>query len=123
MTIHEIGHWLNLRHVYEYPPGTDPCDPNSDLESGGDGIFDTPPMDPNNLKGCDDPTPDSCPNLPGLDPVHNYMHFLSEWVDIQWLKILGLSRKRSECLNEFTPGQVSKIHSSWRAYRAGRQAD
>jgi hypothetical protein len=68
----------------------------------GDGVADTP------YEGY--PT-DGCPGLKntctavGNDPVHNFM-------DYAW----------DDCMHEFTPGQVARIHQSWAAYREIRQS-
>jgi len=58
---HEVGHWLNLYHVFE---GC--ADP-------GDYVADTPPQSVPS-SGC--PVgKDSCPDKPGLDSIHNYMDY------------------------------------------------
>ncbi|KAK2007129.1 metalloprotease 1, partial [Colletotrichum eremochloae] len=60
---HEVGHWLGLFHVFE---GFD-CDGEGDL------IDDTPATKVATV-GCP-LTQDSCPDHPGLDPIHNYMDY------------------------------------------------
>lgn len=58
---HEIGHWLNLYHVFE------------GCAAPGDYVSDTPPQ-ATPSSGC--PVgKDSCPNKPGLDAIHNYMDY------------------------------------------------
>ncbi len=91
--IHEIGHWNGLLHTFE----GESC--SSDNE--GDYIDDTPqesvPTD-----GC--PTrKDSCPDIAGVDPVHNFMDYSSD-----------------ECYEHFTPGQVNRMRDMWFAMREGK---
>ncbi len=58
---HEVGHWLNLYHVFEGCTGP------------GDYVADTPAQSTPS-SGC--PVgQDSCPNKPGLDSVRNYMDY------------------------------------------------
>jgi Hint module/Pregnancy-associated plasma protein-A len=87
---HEVGHWLNLEHTFE----GDSCDSSNP----GDYVFDTP-QQANATAGC--PTNrDSCPNMPGIDPIHNYMDYSD-----------------NECLKEFTAGQIERMYISWSLYR------
>ncbi|KAF5638493.1 metalloprotease MEP1 [Fusarium tjaetaba] len=85
--IHEVGHWFSLFHTFE-----NGCD------APGDSVADTPAQgEP--TSGC--PTrKDTCPDIPGYDPVHNYMDYS---YDI--------------CYEEFTPGQRRRMHNSWATYR------
>ncbi|KAL4801425.1 hypothetical protein BDV18DRAFT_154935 [Aspergillus unguis] len=84
--IHEIGHWNGLLHTFE----GESC--SSDNE--GDFIEDTPqesvPTD-----GCP-VRKDSCPNSPGIDPVHNFMDYSSD-----------------ECYEQFTAAQVKRMRDMW----------
>jgi hypothetical protein len=79
-TIHETGHWLGLYHTFQNAnPEADPCSPSNT----GDIIGDTPVQasdtqaiisDCTIFLGSDpEPFPDSCPDLPGLDPVFNFV--------------------------------------------------
>ncbi|KAJ5888870.1 hypothetical protein N7495_008911 [Penicillium taxi] len=91
--IHEIGHWNGLLHTFqgESCSGDNP----------GDYIPDTPqqysPTD-----GCP-VRRDSCPSLPGVDLVHNFMDYSSD-----------------VCYESFTPGQIQRMRSMWAAMRAGK---
>jgi Pregnancy-associated plasma protein-A len=65
--------------------------------SPGDAVDDTP-YEREPTLGCP-VTKDTCP-APGTDPVHNFMDY-------------GFDA----CMNEFTPGQGSRIRAVWAAYR------
>lgn len=73
--VHEVGHWLGLMHTF----GGGCSDPN-------DYIDDTPAEKEPNFE-CK--VRDSCPAMPGNDPIHNYMDYSPD-----------------SCKTEFTPGQV-----------------
>jgi hypothetical protein len=61
------GHFLGLYHTF----GSSTCDPKSD----GDGVNDTPQHLNKATINCHvaESLRDTCPNIPGLDPVDNFM--------------------------------------------------
>ncbi|CAI6092212.1 unnamed protein product [Clonostachys chloroleuca] len=59
--IHEVGHWLGLKHVFE-----------GGCDGAGDGIADTPAQK-DAYWTC--AARDSCPGNAGSDPIHNYMGY------------------------------------------------
>ncbi|PWN43886.1 hypothetical protein IE81DRAFT_287955, partial [Ceraceosorus guamensis] len=83
---HETGHWVGLEHPFE---GF--CD-------GGDQVGDTP-AEREQSKGCPEGK-DTCPQMPGLDPIHNIMDYADD-----------------SCANEFTPGQVNRATIMTQQYR------
>jgi pregnancy-associated plasma protein-A len=87
---HEVGHWLGLFHTFE-----------GGCVAPGDYVSDTPyQADGDNIFFCR-ATDDTC-KQPGKDPVHNFMSYGDD-----------------PCLDRFTPGQSSRMNSSWWVYRIG----
>jgi len=78
---HEVGHWLNLRHIW----GDGNCTMDDDVE-------DTPPSDGSHA-GCP-LTSDSCTNDDEPDMVQNYMDYSSD-----------------KCLTLFTEGQKERVRT------------
>jgi hypothetical protein len=91
--VHEIGHWNGLLHTFE----GESCSP----DNKGDYIADTPQQS-KPTDGCP-AQKDSCPDLPGLDAIHNFMDYSSD-----------------ECYESFTPDQVKRMRSMWFAMREGK---
>ncbi|RDA87068.1 hypothetical protein CP532_0183 [Ophiocordyceps camponoti-leonardi (nom. inval.)] len=82
--IHELGHWFGLKETFRGG-----CD--------GDDVEDVPASLPSH--GCPVGL-DSCPDKPGLDPIHNFMSYNDE-----------------SCKHEFSPGQIWRMHQNWHKYR------
>lgn len=90
------GHWLGLYHTF----GRNTCDPISP----GDGVSDTPQhiSDAHAVNCHTHPRSwDTCPNLPGKDPVDNYMTYSTD----------------NLCRTTFTPGQVERMRGQYELYR------
>ena len=85
--VHETGHWMGLFHTFEGG-----CTPPGDL------VADTP-YEREPSYACNTHR-DTCPDQPGLDPVHNFM-------DYSW----------DSCMNQFTPGQVARMDTAFAKYR------
>jgi len=90
--VHEVGHYLGLRHIW----GDGDC-----LEE--DGIDDTPNADAQSDSDCD-PSKNTCvDNIQGIDlpdMIENYMDYSAE-----------------SCQNSFTQGQVDLMHGVLEAER------
>ncbi|KAJ5443637.1 uncharacterized protein N7458_007509 [Penicillium daleae] len=91
--IHEIGHWNGLLHTFQ----GESCS----ADNPGDYIADTP-LQSTPTGGCP-ARKDSCPNSPGLDPIHNFMDYSSD-----------------VCYERFTPGQNERMRNMWASMRAGK---
>lgn len=78
---HEIGHYLGLYHTFE----GECSDPN-------DGVADTPAHIRNFGRPAE--STDTCPSMPGTDPVHNFMNYTND----DWL-------------TQFTNGQYDRSYA------------
>jgi len=79
--VHEVGHWLNLKHLW------------GDKDCGDDLVDDTPKQSTYN-QGCPSVARISCGNGPNGDMFMNYMDFVND-----------------ECMNLFTNGQKERMRS------------
>jgi hypothetical protein len=84
---HEVGHWLGLYHTFQ-----------GGCRRRNDGVADTP-AEAEPFFGCTLMPPDTCP-APGLDPINNFMDYSDD-----------------ACLDEFTPGQVSRMNQMIQLFR------
>jgi hypothetical protein len=93
---HEIGHWLNLFHIW----GDDEKGP--DVCAGSDQVDDTPNQGVQNY-GCPGFPHPSCKNDDkGGDMFMNYLDYTDD-----------------SCMQMFTMGQVSRIEATLAGYRSG----
>ncbi|KAJ5693326.1 hypothetical protein N7462_002749 [Penicillium macrosclerotiorum] len=91
--IHEIGHWNGLLHTFQ----GESCA----ADNPGDYIADTPQQS-TPTDGCP-ARKDSCPGLPGVDAVHDFMDYSSD-----------------VCYESFTPGQNARMRNMWASMREGK---
>lgn len=68
-TTHEVGHWMNMIHPHE-----------GGCANPNDYVDDTPAekLGEFKLHPCDNKDKDTCPNMPGKDPIHNNMAYVIE---------------------------------------------
>jgi len=83
--VHEVGHWLGLRHIW------------GDAYCGDDGIEDTPPQR-TSTRGCPSGIKQSCGSSPYGDMYMNYMDLTND-----------------ACMLMFTTGQMNKMRSAFAA--------
>lgn len=81
--VHEVGHWLNLKHIW------------GDTDCGDDGVSDTPKQSWYNV-GCPSGSNVTCGNGPDGDMYMNYMDFTDD-----------------ACMNLFTKGQKTRMHAAF----------
>lgn len=79
--VHEVGHWLNLKHLW------------GDTNCGDDLVDDTPKQSGYNI-GCPSNTRITCSNGPNGDMYMNYMDFVND-----------------ACMNLFTKGQKARMRA------------
>jgi len=84
---HEVGHWLGLYHTFE-----------GGCAEPGDHVSDTPAEGTPHY-GCPSGL-DSCPSMPGLDPLRNFMSYFDD-----------------ACIWEFTPQQSQRADTQHATYR------
>jgi hypothetical protein len=78
--VHEIGHWLGLKHIW------------GDADCGDDGVDDTPRQS-TYTSGCPNGVRTSCGNTPHGDMYMNFMDYTND-----------------PCMNLFTKGQSDRMH-------------
>jgi hypothetical protein len=79
-TVHEVGHWLGLKHIW------------GDKSCGDDNIEDTPPQE-GPTRGCPSGVLSTCTSGAAGNMYMNFMDFTND-----------------DCVNMFTYGQVDKMH-------------
>jgi hypothetical protein len=103
---HEVGHWLNLEHIFSGCGGST----NTTCATGGDKVCDTPPSNVSSF-GCPTNTPNTCTEttpFPApytsdmVDMYENYMDYTDD-----------------ACMNIFTSGQGTRMNSAITVYRSG----
>lgn len=92
-TVHEVGHWHGLLHTFQ--------DQTCSAGADGDYISDTPQQS-TPTEGCP-VSKDSCPDLPGMDPISNFMDYSSD-----------------DCYQSFTKEQAMRMRSMWSTMREGK---
>ncbi|WEW58049.1 hypothetical protein PRK78_003516 [Emydomyces testavorans] len=90
-TVHEVGHFMGIYHTFQ----------GRCSSTRGDDIADTPAQ-LNGSEGCPEGR-DSCPDEPGLDPIHNFMDTSTD-----------------ACRYEFTPLQGAAMRDMYKEWRYGK---
>jgi len=91
--VHETGHWLGLMHTFE----------GYSCTGSGDMVDDTR-IESQSTNGCpSSPAKNSCPTVPGVDPINNYMDYSTD-----------------ACYTSFSAGQVARMQALWTQFRAGK---
>ncbi len=94
-TVHEVGHWLNLRHIWGDDNGA--C-------TGSDNVADTPNQASENFSTCPTyPKLDACTTTGNGINYSNYMDYTDE-----------------ACQNMFTVGQSTRMNSALSSATSGR---
>jgi len=86
--VHETGHYFGLFLIHK-----DGCNPNLP----GDYVDDTPAQE--DFFGCAEKGQDTCPDMPGVDIVDNYMGSADD-----------------VCMHSFTAGQIDRMNYMFRKY-------
>ncbi|OTA99513.1 hypothetical protein M426DRAFT_269130 [Hypoxylon sp. CI-4A] len=87
LAVHEAGHWFGLNHTFV-----------GGCSDTGDYVADTPAQ-LTEVYGCP-ASSDTCPDSPGLDPIHNFMGYTDD-----------------NCTSEFTAGQKERIFQTFFGFR------
>jgi hypothetical protein len=95
-TTHEVGHWLDLQHIFQGCYGGSLGEP--DCELYGDFVCDTPPSAIANYACLRPGGRNTCVEIPidYPDMTENYMDYTPD-----------------ECMFRFTPGQVRRMHAAF----------
>jgi hypothetical protein len=96
--VHEVSHWLGLTHVFEGKSSAQANCPSGCKAINGDWVSDTADVCSANY-GCPVGR-DSCTNLPGADPISNYMDYTTD-----------------ACRTQFSERQVSRMKALWQYFR------
>jgi hypothetical protein len=104
---HEVGHWLNLHHVFN--SGCSGLN-NNNCQSGGDRVCDTPPQNVshfgcpiNNPNTCTEQSPFPAPYTGDMvDMFENYMDYTDD-----------------PCMNIYTSGQATRMNTAITSLRNG----
>jgi hypothetical protein len=94
---HEVGHWLNLRHIW------------GDANCGNDQVNDTPTQQTSNY-GCPTFPKVTCSNGPNGDMFMNYMDYTND--ACMYMFTTGQSTRMSAAINASRPGLITSLGCS-----------